>query len=232
MSPTKAIADTDLTGMASVENDVTRRPSHGGRRKRLGVWAVVFAVILGGALWYGFVRSPSISADATVSACTHALTNDGSSSVADLVPTVVGLESSVGVAAFETTRGWRWCFAGMGTGTGTIERVALIKPMSAPIAVLDGGFGRDVLMLIHHDRQTTSVVVDTAWSRSVVLASANGFEVLRVPMASWPHWHTPWSRIPVPLGQILGFDRAGQLTSSMPFTWCPGSIDVNPGRGC
>ena len=92
---------------------------------------------------------------------------------------------AVGVAAFHTASGWRWCFAGMGTGTGPIERAALSEPVSAPIAVRDGGFGRDVLMLVHHDRHTEPVVVDTARSRSVVLASASGFEVVLIPMASW-----------------------------------------------
>jgi hypothetical protein len=228
MNAANATADAAL----AVDANSTTRRSRASTRSRLGACVVAGAIILAGGSWYCFGRSPSGSAGATVSQCSRALSSVDRSSTENLVPAVVGTATSVGIAAFHTASGWRWCFAGMGTGTGPIERAALSEPVSAPIAVRDGGSGRDVLMLVHHDRYTESVVVDTARSRSVVLASASGFEVVLIPMASWPQWHTPWSRTPVPLGRILGFDREGQLTSSMPFTWCPGSIDVNPGLGC
>lgn len=232
MSRAKTVIDAGTNLETAAEPGSTMRPWHDGPRKRVGVLAVVFAVILGGGLWYGLGRSNSISAGEIVSECSQSLTNDDPSGATNLAPTVVGRESSVGVAAFHTASGWRWCFVGMGTGTGPIEGSAFHVPVSASIEVLDGGFGHDVLMLVHHDRLTRSVVVDTASSRSVVLASADGFEVLRVPMARWPRWRAPWSRTPVVLGRILGFDSEGRLMSNVPFAWCPGSIDVNPGQGC
>jgi hypothetical protein len=192
----------------------------------------VIALVLAGALWFGIGSSTSVSAGATTADCSQALTNQGLSNSESLVPTVVGSGSSVGLAVFDVDREWRWCFSGVGTGTGIVRSSTLHGSVEVPIAVLDGGFGRDVLMLIHHDRQTQTVVVDTAWSRSVVLAKGDGFEGLRVSMTKWPRWHTPWSRTPVVLGQILGFNSGGRLTSSTPFSWCPGSIDDFPGQGC
>jgi hypothetical protein len=201
-------------------------------RRCSALWSTAIAVILAGVLWYGLGRSDSVSVGVIVSECSQSLANNEPQNAEHLVPAVVGSTPSAGVAAFDTRSGWRWCFVGMGIGTGVIQNSALRSPVSSPVAVLDGGYGRDVLMLIHHDPRTETVAVDTAWSRSVVIAQADGFEVVRVPMSKWPRWQAPWSRAPVVLGRILGFDSGGRLTSSMPFVWCAGSIDVYPGEGC
>jgi hypothetical protein len=106
--------------------------------------------------------------------------------------------------------------------------------LAAPVAVEDGTLTSDVLLLVHLGQKTTSVVVATADASSTVLARKDGFEVLRIPTTGWPwrQWHVPWSRQPVALGRIIGFDRAGRVTASMPFTWCPGGINNSPGTGC
>jgi hypothetical protein len=204
--------------------------------RRCHVWmrivaSAVAAVIVAGALWYGFGRSPSLSESQTIADCSRSIANV-ESPTESLTPRVFGSASSVAIAVFDTSRGWRWCFDGMGIGTGPIHRSELLQPVDAPVAVLDGGFGHDALMLVHHNPQTKTVVVETASSPSVVLARGGEFEVLLVPISEWTDWHRPWNRTPVNLGEILGFTSDGHVTASMQFTWCPGSIDVYPGSHC
>jgi len=104
----------------------------------------------------------------------------------------------------------------------------------APVAVEDGTLTSDVLLLVHLGKTTTSVVVATADARSTVLSRDNGFEVLRIPTTGWPWqlWHAPWPRRAVALGRIIGFDREGRVTTTLPFTWCPGGVNNFPGTGC
>jgi hypothetical protein len=75
--------------------------------------------------------------------------------------------------------------------------------------------------------------VETVDSQSTVLARGDSFEVLRVPIAiKWAkpgRPMAPWLRSSVVIGQVLGFDRRGLVTSSQPFTFCPGSINSSPG---
>jgi len=121
-----------------------------------------------------------------------------------------------------------WCFDGMGTGSAGISHAAMRAALDAPVAVVDGGLNSDVLMLVHLGQHTTSVVVTTAGSRSIVLAHGGGFEVLRIPMAKCrigTHMDLRERR----LGRIIGFDNEGRVTSSLAFTWCPGSINTSPG---
>lgn len=213
---------------ADAHSVANTRRSHGWMRIVASAAAVV---IVAGALWYGFGRSPSLSECQTIGDCSRSIANVNSPTES-LTPRVFGSASSVAIAVFDTSRGWRWCFDGMGVGTGPIQRSELREPVGSPVAVLDGGFGRDALMLVHHDRRTKTVIVETATSPSVVLAQGGGFEVLLVPISKWTRWHRPWTRRPIDLGRILGFTSEGRVTESTQFTWCPGSINVFPDRGC
>jgi hypothetical protein len=195
------------------------------------VASAVAAVIVAGALWYGFGRSPSLSESQMIADCSRSIANVDSPTES-LTPKVFGSASSVAIAVFDTSRGWRWCFDGMGIGTGPIQRSELLQPVDAPVAVLDGGFGHDALMLVHHNPQTKTVVVETASSPSVVLARGGEFEVLLVPISKWTDWQGSRTRTTVDLGQMLGFTSDGRVATSTQFTWCPGSIDDFPGRGC
>jgi len=197
---------------------------------RLPIWCVAATLIVGGSLWYGFGRGEGISRSQALAACAASVVDSNPlAPIARVQPAVVGLSSSQSLAAVNTADGWKWCYK---NGGGGITSSQLSAAVGAIGAVLVGGPQSDVLMLVHLNAPTTTVVVDTATSRSIVISRGGGFEVLRIPMAKWPQWHVPWGRFPVALGRILGFDGHGQVTSSQPFTWCPGSIDTYPGSGC
>ncbi|MGD0055514.1 MAG: hypothetical protein ABSC34_08790 [Acidimicrobiales bacterium] len=203
------------------------------RPRRWAVWALAIAIAVVGCLWYGFSRHTGPTVRATVTDCSRALEESTTAqSTANLKPGIVGLGSVAAIATFTTPSGLRWCFDGMGLATGPISRAQMRSSLSAPVAVVDGSLKGNVLMLVHLARRTTSVVVTTATSRSNVLASDDGFEVLRVSMAQWPHWRTNWTRGGVSLGRIIGFDNEGRVTSSVAFMWCPGSINASPTTGC
>jgi hypothetical protein len=104
--------------------------------------------------------------------------------------------------------------------------------LGAPVAVVDGSLTSDVLMLVHLGKHTTTAVVTTAESRSNVVAHAQRFEVLRIPMTTWPSSHALGSGEAVDLGRIIGFNDTGRVTSSRAFTWCLGSINAFPGKSC
>jgi len=199
-------------------------------------WALsgcAVAVVVIASLWYGFSRTSGPTISATVEDCSQSLVNISTGLPATgLRPVVVGLGAVASIAAFQTSTGPGWCYDGMGTGGGGISRAAMHSAVDAPVAVLDGGLNSNVLMLVHLGQKTKSVVVTTATSRSIVLAQGGGFEVLRVPMAKWPHWRAPWPRRQVSLGRIIGFDLQGRVTSSQAFTWCPGSFNTFPGTPC
>jgi hypothetical protein len=199
-------------------------------------WAVVggVVIIVVGSLWYGFARGGGPTASSTIADCSRAFEDAVTPPPAtSLLPGVVGLGSVASIATFDTPSGWRWCFDGMGLASGHITQDEMRSAVIAPVAVYDGSLtSSDVLMLVHHGPKTTSVIVDTASSRSAVVAQGAGFEVLRVSTDGWPKWHAPWPQTPVVLGSINGFDRSGRVTSSAAFTWCPGSINTFPGRGC
>jgi hypothetical protein len=171
----------------------------------------------------------------TVSDCSRAMSNPGSGptgSSGSLVPTVVGVGSSASIAVFDTDGRWRWCFDHMGIGTGPISSAAMRAPVAVPLVLLDGDFSHDVLVLVHHDSRTVKVLVDTVGSQSTVLARGGSLEVLRVPnviqRVGPGRVVAPWLRSWVVLGQVLGFDRRGLVTSSQAFTLCPLSIDSSP----
>ncbi len=148
----------------------------------------------------------------------------------DFLAKVEVCDESHQLNAFVMSSGVHWCFDGMGVGTGLISERELHSALAEPEAVVDGSLTGDVLMLVHLGGNTRSVIVTTSRSRSIVLANGDGFEVLRIPMTTWPDdWHAPWPRGPVALGRITGFDAQGRVTSSLPFTWCPGSINTFPG---
>ncbi len=181
---------------------------------------------------YGFSRYGGQTISTTLADCSQSLASpDAAPSTSDFQPIVIGLGSVTSIAVFRTSTGPAWCFDGMGTGGGGISRAEMRSSLVAPVAVVDGGLTSDVLMLVHLGQKTTSVVVTTADSRSIVLAHGGGFEVLRVPM-TWPHWHPPWRRSAVTFGRIMGFNAGGRVTSSLAFTWCPGSFDEYPATVC
>jgi hypothetical protein len=199
----------------------------------MGSLGGAIAVIVIASLWYGFSRSSGPTVSATLADCSQSIVNKSSGQPSsDWRPVVVGLGSVASIAAIETRTGPAWCFDGMGTGSGGISRASMREALDVPVAVEDGNLNSDVLMLVHLGQRTTSVDVTTASSHSTVLAHGGGFEVLRLPTLNWPHWHAPWSRTAVTLGQIIAYDREGQVTSTVPFTWCPGSINQFFGTGC
>jgi hypothetical protein len=203
------------------------------RAPRWAIWAGL-VVVVAGSLWIGFGRGGGATASTTIADCTRAFevssTPPPSTSFS---PGVVGLGSVASIATFDSPSGWRWCFDGMGLATGRITQSEMQLAVNAPVAVYDGSLtSADVLMLVHHDPRTTTVLVDTSSSRSVIVARTAGFEVLRISTDGWPHWREPWPRTPVILGRIIGFDRLGRVASSEPFTWCPGSINTFPGQAC
>ena len=199
------------------------------RKYRWLNWSVVVVLIVGGSLWYEFGRGGGISRNQALAACAASIGANPLTPLTSVQPAVVGLSDTQSLAAVNTTAGWRWCFR---NGGGGIASAQLTAPVGAISAVLVDGLQSDALMLVHLNAPTTSVVVDTAASRSTVISSGGGFEVLRIAMAKWPQLHAPWGRTPVALGRILGFDNQGKVTSSQPFTWCPGSLLTYPGVGC
>jgi hypothetical protein len=216
--------------------DATLGPNSKRHRRGLPriVWGVAIAsVVVATMFWFGVGRSSGVSVRATVADCSRAITPPNSTGTVMAVPTIVGLGSTASLAAFDLN-GWHWCFSGLGTGSGGITTSAMNEPVNVPVAVLDGigPTAPAVLLLVHRNARTASVIVDTAWSQSSVVAIASGFEVLRVSMTEWPFSHGPWSRTPVVIGRIMGFDRRGEVTYSEPITWCAGSINTFPGQGC
>jgi len=219
---TEGPADTDRLRLARRK----LRP-----RKRLWLASVVaVALVVAGSLWLALSAGGAVSEGATLNDCSRAMSTPGSGptgNASSLVPTVVGVGSSASIAVFDTDGRWCWCFDGVGVGEGAISSAAMRAPVAVPLVLLDGGFSHDVLVLVHHDPRTVMVLVDTVDSTSTVLARGRSFEVLRVPpgqavgslLRSW-----------VVLGQVLGFDRKGLVTSSQTFTLCPGSIDSFPGQ--
>lgn len=202
------------------------------RRLRHWLRAVGVLVVVAGSLWNVFGRSDVVSVAAAEADCARSLPNGELPGSETMVPTVIGRGSSASLMAFDAADGWRWCLGGIGVGGGPISKSEMRAPLAVPVAIVDGALRSDVLLLVHRNEPTTRVVVVTARSTSVVLAQRGGFEVLRVPMATWPRWHAPWSRVPVDLGRILGFDSSGRVTFNQAFTWCPGSYNVFPGQGC
>jgi hypothetical protein len=203
------------------------------RNRRWMLWCGVL-IVVAASLWYSTARSSGPTARATVADCTRAFEDSATPPApTSLSPGVVGLGSVASIATFDTPSGWQWCFDGMGLATGVISQDQMQSAVDAPVAVLDGSpRSNDVLMLVHLGPRTVRVIVDSEASRSVVVAQGSGFEVLRISTAGWPHWRSPWSRTPVALGRILGYSQSGRVTSSEPFTWCPGSINTLPGQGC
>ncbi len=204
------------------------------RTRRWSIWAAVAIVAIGG-LWFGLSGSSGPTVASTVADCTQGFeSNANSPPVTSLQPGAVGVGSVVSIATFSTPSGPEWCFDGMGVGSGGITTAHLHAALFAPVAVEDGTLTSDVLLLVHLGKMTTSVVVATADARSTVLSHKNGFEVLRIPTTGWPwqRWHAPWPRHPVTLGRIIGFDREGGVTATLPFTWCPGGINNFPGTDC
>ena len=209
-------------------------PAYDLRRLRGWRWpalGVLATLVVAGGLWLFEGRSSSASTESTVTSCSRALSSQ-QSFTAPTTPVVAAAGRVVGVAAFHVGGGWEWCFAGVGTGTGRIPTAQMRAVVSVPIAVVDGNIGAQrVLVLVHHNRATESVVVDGAWARSLVLARGSGFEVLELSVRRWPPWHVPWGHAAVRLGTVQGFDGAGRVTGSEAFDWCPGSIN-SPGSGC
>ena len=222
----------DMSDVELLANEMaTPRRAPTRRHYQWLTWCAVGSFVLAGSFWFGLGRTGGLSRSLAVERCATA-TNDylgNPTTPVPFQPVVVGLGHAEAFVAAQTSIGWRWCFM---EGSGPISAAELRAPVAAIAAVLDGGAASDVLMLVHLNGPTSSVVVTTAWSRSIVLGRGGGFEVLRIPMAKWPHWHVPWSRMPVPLGRIIGFDRQGQVTSSLPYTWCQGSFNIVPGLGC
>jgi hypothetical protein len=202
------------------------------RRRQWILWGCAITIVVAASLWYAVSRTSGPTVSATLADCSQLLVNSNNGQpVSDVRPILVGLGAVASVAVMQTSSGPAWCFDGMGVGGGGVSRAAMRAALSAPVAVVDGTLTSDVLMLVHLGLRTTSVVVTTATSRSNVLAQGGGFEVLRVPM-TWPHWHAPWRQGGVTLGRITGFAHDGQVTSSLPFSWCPGSINIFPGTAC
>jgi hypothetical protein len=225
--------DQVMDDATTTERIVAPASSRFRRKRQWALWGSAMAVVVIASLWYGFSRTSGPTISATVADCSQSLVNLNTGLPATgLRPVVVGLGTVASIAAFQTSTGPGWCYDGMGTGGGGISRAAMRLAVDAPVAVVDGGLNSDVLMLVHLGQKTTSVVVTTATSRSIVLAHGGAFEVLRVPMAQWPHWRAPWPRRQVSLGRIIGFDRQGRVTSSQAFTWCPGSTNTFPGTRC
>jgi hypothetical protein len=222
--------------LTSDASEATERADDAGgidirRKRRWAIWGVVALVVISG-VWFGLSRGSGPSVAATVADCTQSLESaTNPPPVTSLQPGVVGLGSVASIATFATPAGEAWCFDGMGIGGGGITNAQMHSALSAPVAVVDGGLNSNVLMLVHLGKQTRSVVVMTANSRSSVLARKNGFEVLRIPMAKWPPRHLT-SLNAVDLGRIIGFDKDGQVTGSIDFTWCLGSINDTPGTRC
>ena len=190
------------------------------------------ALLVLGLVWFWLASDGSASSVETVSGtvadCTHSMTEGQSGSAPNPVPIVVGVGSVNSIAAFYSSLGVRWCFVGPGIGVGNVPHSALRKPVDVVAAVLDGNSNHWVLLLVHHTPHTQVVVVNTRWSRSAVVARAGGFEVLRVSVARWPNWHVPWNRPPVTLGEIVGYDKIGQVTARQPFSWCQGAVNSYP----
>jgi hypothetical protein len=229
------VSETDQSADSGArsEGGTTSKGSNVHRSRRWPLWGGALVVVLAAGLWYGLGRGGGPTVTATVTDCSQGLHDPNASPpVANLRPAVVGLGAVASLAAFDTTTGWVWCFDGMGSGTDGISRVQMHAAVGAPVAVVDGSLTSDVLMLVHLARHTTSVVVTTANSRSFVIGRGEGFEVLRIPMTKWPPWHAPWIHRAIALGRIIGFDDEGRVTSSQPFTWCPGAINTTPGGGC
>lgn len=193
-------------------------------------WCAAAVLVVGGSLWYGFGRGDGGMSRSDALAACGPFTSSPLPSVASIQPAVVGLGDAQSLSAAETSSGWRYCFLG---GSGAITNSELHAPVGAIAGVREGGelYG-NVLMLVHLGATTTSVVITTAWSRSVVLSRGRGFEVLRVPIAKWPPPNPPSNRAPVPMGLIMGFDRDGRVTSSQPFAWCGLALNVQPGSVC
>jgi hypothetical protein len=231
---------TEVTASILTSDDAETRGRGGAparnafhHKRRWALWGGAATIVVLGGLWYGLSRASGPTISATVADCSHSFEDSATPPPAtSLRPGVVGLGSVASIATFETPSGLRWCFDGMGLATGAITDAQMRSAVGAPVAVVDGSLTSNVLMLVHLAKQTTSVVVTTAESRSKVLAHGGGFEVLLIPMATWPHWHAPWSRDQVALGRIIGFDNPGRVTSSKAFTWCPGSINTSPGAAC
>lgn len=229
------VTATNLTSDDAVTTERVAAPVSTAfhRKRRWAIWGGALAIVVFGCLWYGLSRGSGPTISATVADCSQAMEDSTTPPPAtSLRPGVVGLGSVASIATFETPSGLRWCFDGMGLGTGAITQAEMRSAVGAPVAVVDGGLNSDVLMLVHLGKQTASVIVTTAGSHSNVLAQGGGFEVLRIPMAKWPHWHAPWTHSGVALGRIIGFDNEGRVTSSLAFTWCPGSINTVPGTAC
>jgi hypothetical protein len=220
----------------SMTIDVTLSPDSKRHRRGLPriVWGVAVAsVVVAAIVWFDVGRSSGVSVQATVADCSRAIAPQNSTGTVMAVPTVVGLGSAASLATFDLN-GWHWCFSGLGTGSGGITTSQMKEPVDVPVAVLDGVgvTAPAILLLVHRNARTARVIVDTAWSLSSVVANGAGFEVLRVPMTRWPFSHGPWSRTPIVIGRIQGFDGRGEVTYSEPFTWCAGSINTFPGQGC
>lgn len=230
-----------LTAMAE-GGDETEAPRSEARARRIGTrrWVALAvlagAVALGGGLWWGLAGSaPSgPSARTTVVDCSSSLASADAgvaSTLAPVTPTVVGVGSYASIGVFHIRGGrWAWCFDGMGTGGAPMPAGWLHGPVSVPLVLHDVGTASgQLLALVHHDTQTASVVVEASAGHARLVASSGQFEVLAVPLAGSLHWHAPWPRHPVIVGQVVGFSRAGLVTGSAPFTICPGSIDSFPG---
>ena len=211
-----------------------RTTDHILRRRVISVViAAVVAVV--GVTWFAVSHGSRVTVRSTISNCSWSISGQGTVSPSLFHPAIVGIGSNAGLAAYHIKGSRTWCFTGMGTGTAPISLPTLRAPVSSPIAILDGdqlGESPAVLLLVHRGPGTASVLAVTEWTRSTVIAKGSGFEVLRLPIARWPSWHTPWLRNQVTLGTLMGFDRAGRVTFGEPFGWCPGQISTILGHGC
>ncbi len=205
-----------------------------------GAWWImgllVVAVLVAGTLSARHGRQ-GITLTSTVAECSSQLTttplgtpSSPAGPVAAPTPVVVGVGSHASIAVFRRGATWSWCFAGLGVGTG---RLPTPRATQGLLGVRDGTSVTPpgVLLLVYRDSATQRVVVTSKWAQSKVIASRDGFDVLSLATPLWLAPTLSHSCAPT-IGEIKGYNGAGQVTYRAPLRWSTGQMNVFPVTAC
>jgi len=161
--------------------------------------------------------------------CSRALVNPTTGLPATgLRPVVVGLGTVASIAAIQTPTGPVWCFDGMGRAAQGSATPRCARRLTHP----SPSWTRSQQRRAHarapwsaHDigcRDHGGVALDRArawwWLRGAAHPDGEVAALARTMDLRERR-----------LGRIIGFDNEGRVTSSLAFTWCPGSINTLPG---
>jgi len=201
---------------------------HATSKQRWLTVTVLATSVVASTLWFSANQSSSASErNAALSSCQPPST-DLLAPTPAIVPIVVGVGAQTALAIVKTDAGLRYCSQGI---SGPVSTAELTAPVGTVMGFLDGLHG-NILLLVHRGPATKTVVVDTAAGRSSIIGQGDRFEVLEVPVASWPPTAQRIGHALLTLGRIQGFSSDGRVIASQNLTWCGLSINYQPGSSC